>query len=121
MPTQDVDIFIIGAGPIGLACGIRAQQAGLSYVIVDKGCLVNSLYHYPINMTFFSTSERLEIGGVPFVSILPKPNRVESLEYYRSVVVTYGLQLRFIQEVKSIKGIDRANTVQTEHNNYKAK
>ena len=73
------DVVIIGAGPIGLACGIAAQEKQLDYLILDKGTLVNSLYHYPLNMTFFSTSDRLEIGGVPFISQNPKPTRSEAL------------------------------------------
>ncbi|MGA7839081.1 MAG: NAD(P)-binding domain-containing protein, partial [Ignavibacteriaceae bacterium] len=79
------DVIIIGAGPIGLRCGIEAVKRGKSYLIVEKGCLVNSLYNYPTNMTFFSTSERLEIGEVPFVSHGDKPTRRESLEYFRRV------------------------------------
>src|SRR5690606_21505556 len=79
------DLLIVGGGPIGLACGIAAKEAGLTYLIVEKGCLVNSLYRYPQNMTFFSTSERLEIGNIPFVSISPKPKRAEALEYYRRI------------------------------------
>jgi len=79
LKTQPYDIIIIGAGPIGLACGIEAQKAGLNYTIIDKGCLVNSIYNYPNNMTFFSTSEKLEIGLVPFISHQPKPNRQEAL------------------------------------------
>jgi thioredoxin reductase (NADPH) len=80
-----LDILIIGGGPIGLACGLAAQKAGLSFVIVEKGCLVNSLYNYPSTMTFFSTSEKLEIGGVPFVTVHNKPTRNDALEYYRRV------------------------------------
>ncbi len=92
MPLENLyDVIIIGAGPIGLACGIEAKKAGLKYLIIEKGCLVNSLYHYPLNMTFFSTSERLEIGDVPFISHGPKPNRAESLEYYRRVCSTWNL------------------------------
>lgn len=79
---EHYDVFIIGAGPIGLVCGIEAKKAGLSYTIADKGCLVNSLFNYPLNMTFFSTAEKLEIGGIPFVSHFAKPNRTEALEYY---------------------------------------
>ena len=78
-------LLIIGGGPIGLACGLEAQKAGLDYLILEKGPLVNSLYRYPVNMTFFSTSERLEIGGIPFVSNNAKPTRAEALEYYRRV------------------------------------
>lgn len=97
-----LDIFIIGAGPIGLACGIEAREAGLSYVIADKGCLVNSLYNYPQNMTFFSTSEKLEIGGVPFVSNSPKPTRAESLEYYRRVALKFELRTHLFEEVQEV-------------------
>src|SRR6186713_2075164 len=96
------DIVIIGAGPIGLACGIEAKRAGLSYVIIEKGCLVNSLFNYPMNMTFFSTSERLEIGGVPFISHQPKPNRVEALEYYRRVCSSWQLNVRLYEQVESV-------------------
>ncbi|MGE6220329.1 YpdA family putative bacillithiol disulfide reductase [Nubsella zeaxanthinifaciens] len=98
---QQFDVLIIGAGPIGLACGIAAQKAGKSYVIIDKGTLVNSLYNYPVFMTFFSTSERLEIGNVPFVSINPKPNRNEALEYYRRVTEKFQLNVHLFEEVVS--------------------
>jgi thioredoxin reductase (NADPH) len=82
------DVIIIGAGPIGLSCGIEAEKRKLRYLIIEKGCLVNSIYNYPINMTFFSTSDRLEIGGIPFVSHGDKPTRREALEYYRRVKAT---------------------------------
>ncbi|WP_432708229.1 YpdA family putative bacillithiol disulfide reductase [Pedobacter sp.] len=98
-----VDVLITGAGPIGLACGIEAKKAELSYVIVEKGCLVNSLYHYPQTMTFFSTSEKLEIGGVPFVSINPKPGRAEALEYYRRVALKFELHINLFETVQSVK------------------
>jgi thioredoxin reductase (NADPH) len=98
-----MDVFIIGAGPIGLACGIEAQNAGFNYLIVDKGCLVNSLYNYPLSMTFFSTSEKLEIGNVPFVSHLNKPNRSEALEYYRRVALHYKLKTNLYTDVLEIK------------------
>jgi len=97
------DILIIGGGPIGLACGIEAKKAGLSYIILEKGCLVNSLYNYPANMTFFSTSDKLEIGGIPFVSNNIKPTRSESLEYYRRVTEHFDLQIRLFEEVKSVR------------------
>ena len=100
--TNPFDIVIIGAGPIGLACGLEAKAKGLSYVILEKGCLVNSLYHYPVNMTFFSTSERLEIGGIPFVSNNAKPTRNESLEYYRRVAVSAGLNIHLFEKVEQI-------------------
>lgn len=95
------DLIIIGAGPIGLACGIEASKAGLRYLILEKGCLVNSLYHYPLGMTFFSTSERLEIGGVPFISHGPKPNRFEALEYYRRVCMSWQLNVKLYEAVRS--------------------
>ena len=99
---QNYNILIVGAGPIGLACGIEAQKAGLSYVILEKGPLVHSLYHYPANMTFFSTSERLEIGSIPFVSNNAKPTRAEALEYYRRVAETFHLNLRLYESVETI-------------------
>lgn len=99
---QTYDLIIIGAGPIGLACGIEAQKAGLSYLIIEKGCLVNSLYHYPANMTFFSTSEKLEIGAVPFISNNPKPTRPEALEYYRRVCTSWKLNVKLYEEVKAL-------------------
>lgn len=96
-------LLIIGAGPIGLACGIAAQKAGLDYVILEKGCLVNSLYHYPVNMTFFSTSERLEIGNVPFVSNNAKPTRNEALEYYRRVTAHFQLNVKLFEPVEKVE------------------
>jgi len=100
------DIIIIGGGPIGLACGIKAKEAGLSYIILEKGCLVNSLYNYPQNMTFFSTSEKLEIGGVPFVSNSPKPTRAEALEYYRRVTLKFILNVHLFEQVLSINKLN---------------
>src|SRR5882672_2277650 len=96
------DLIIVGGGPIGIACGLEAQKAGLSYLILDKGCLVNSLYNYPANMTFFSTSERIEIGEIPFVSNNVKPVRSEALEYYRRVSVSHRLNIHLQEEVKEI-------------------
>ncbi|MCP9748582.1 YpdA family putative bacillithiol disulfide reductase [Lacihabitans sp. CS3-21] len=103
---EKYDVVIIGGGPIGLACGIECQLSGLSYVILEKGCLVNSLYNYPTTMTFFSTSERLEIGGVPFVSISAKPTRSEALEYYRRVTQNRTLNVRLFEEVTSVENND---------------
>ncbi|MES2829569.1 MAG: YpdA family putative bacillithiol disulfide reductase [Bacteroidota bacterium] len=100
------DLLIIGSGPIGMACAIEAKKAGLSYVIVEKGALVNSLFNYPVFMTFFSTSQKLEIGGVPFVSISNKPNRNEALEYYRRVAESYQLNINLFEAVKSVKKND---------------
>jgi thioredoxin reductase (NADPH) len=116
-----LDIFIIGAGPIGLACGLAAQKAGLSFVIVDKGCLVNSLYNYPSTMTFFSTSEKLEIGGIPFVSNNVKPTRAEALEYYRRVAFSNHLPIKLFEEVTQVSGEDGAYTIITAKASYRVK
>lgn len=101
LPAQ-IDVLIIGAGPIGLTCGIEAQAAGLNYLIIEKGCLVNSLYNYPSNMTFFSTSEKLEIGNIPFVSTNLKPTRAEALEYYRRAATHFKLNIRLFEEVLKV-------------------
>lgn len=96
-------LIIIGGGPIGIACALEAQKAGIEYLVLEKGTLVNSLYNYPVNMTFFSTSERLEIGGVPFVSNNPKPNRSEALEYYRRVTLDHKVNIHLFEEVQEVK------------------
>ena len=88
------DLLVVGAGPTGLACAIEAQKAGFRAVLVDKGCVCNSIFHYPAHMTFFTTSERLEIGGIPFPSPNAKPTRSEALEYYRQVAAYYRLDIR---------------------------
>jgi len=111
---QNIDVVIIGAGPIGLACGIRAEAEGLSYIIVDKGTLVNSIYHYPYGMTFFSTSEKLEIGGVPFISHNPKPTRMEALEYYRRVASSHKLNTSLYNSVRNIEKNESGFMVDTE-------
>lgn len=116
----EYDVVIVGGGPIGLACGIEARKAGLRYIILEKGCLVNSLYHYPMNMTFFSTSERLEIGNVPFISHGPKPNRVESLEYYRRVCQSWELNIRLYEKVESIRQHQGSHVVATSKATYTA-
>lgn len=116
-----LDIFIIGAGPIGLACGLAAQKAGLSFVIVDKGCLVNSLYNYPATMTFFSTSEKLEIGNIPFVSNNVKPTRAEALEYYRRVTTSNHLPVQLFEEVKDMTHGADGYTINTSKATYHAR
>jgi thioredoxin reductase (NADPH) len=83
--ANNFDLIIVGGGPIGIACALACKSNNLSYLVIEKGCLVNSLYNYPQQMTFFSTSEKLEIGNIPFVCVHPKPNRNEALEYYRRV------------------------------------
>jgi len=121
MREEIQDIFIVGAGPIGLACGIEAEKAGLSYVIVDKGCLVNSLYNYPRNMTFFSTSDRLEIGEVPFISHNPKPTRAEALEYYRRVASSWKLKTQLYEKIEQVVKEDDIFTIKSSKTSYKAK
>jgi thioredoxin reductase (NADPH) len=122
MPGQEVyDIVIIGAGPIGLACGLQAKAKGLRYLILEKGCLVNSLYHYPVNMTFFSTSERLEIGNIPFVSNQAKPARNEALEYYRRVAVSAALDIRLFEEVLCVVKKEMQFVVKTAKAAYTAR
>ncbi|PWK28485.1 thioredoxin reductase (NADPH) [Arcicella aurantiaca] len=116
------DLIIIGGGPIGLACGLEAQTAGLNYLILEKGCLVNSLYNYPANMTFFSTSDRLEIGDVPFVSNNAKPTRSEALEYYRRVALHRKLNMKLFEEVDNISPkSDGIYTIHTKKASYETK
>jgi thioredoxin reductase (NADPH) len=116
-----VDVLIIGAGPIGLACGLEAQRAGLSHLILEKGCLVNSLYKYPLNMTFFSTSDKLEIGDIPFTSIQAKPNRPEALEYYRRVADSQHLNIKLFEEVAHIALQTENYCIHTDKNTYTAR
>ncbi|MDG5767457.1 YpdA family putative bacillithiol disulfide reductase [Balneolales bacterium ANBcel1] len=111
-------VSIIGAGPIGLACGIALKNRGIPFRIIDKGCLVDSIFHYPTNMTFFSTSDRLEIGGVPFISHGMKPTRREALEYYRRVAESYKLPLHLYEEVKEVRGRDGDFIVSTDKGEY---
>jgi thioredoxin reductase (NADPH) len=105
-PEMRADVLVIGAGPTGLACAIEAQKVGLKVIIVDKGCLVNSLFHYPANMVFFTTPELLEIGNIPFTTSLQKPTREEALEYYRKVAEHYELDVRQYEWVKTVMGED---------------
>lgn len=113
-------VIIIGAGPIGLAAGIALKQKQIPFRIIDRGCLVNSIYNYPKNMTFFSTSDRLEIGGIPFISHGHKPTRREALEYYRRAAESYELPIHLYEEVLDIKGSDGDFTVVTTKNKYSA-
>lgn len=115
------DLIIIGAGPIGLACGISAQEEGLNYIIIEKGTLVNSLFNYPLNMTFFSTSDRLEIGTIPFISQQPKPTRSEALEYYRRVASSKKLKINLYEEISSITKSNVGFNVITSKNKYSSK
>jgi len=116
-----LDVIVIGAGPIGMACGIEAERKGLSYLIIDKGTLVNSLYHYPMNMTFFSTSDKLEIGDIPFISHNSKPTRSEALEYYRRVASHWKLNIKLYEEVTHIKNVQQVFELTTYKGSYAAK
>jgi thioredoxin reductase (NADPH) len=116
-----LDVLIIGGGPIGLVCGLEAKRAELSYLILEKGVLVNSLYHYPSNMTFFSTSERIEIGNIPFVSNNIKPTRPEALEYYRRIAVSQNLNIHLHETVIKVTQRDENYMVKTSITEYTAK
>ncbi len=108
------DLLVVGAGPTGLACAIEAQKAGFRVVLVDKGCVCNSLFHYPAHMTFFTTPELLEIGDIPFPSPNPKPSRNEALQYYRLVAAYYKLDIRQYHRVERVSGADGDFTVHVE-------
>lgn len=113
------DILIVGAGPIGIACALKAKKAGLSYIVIEKGPLVNSLYHYPTNMQFFSTSEKLEIDNIPFISKEAKPSKQEALEYYRRIATSENLAIHMFEKVLEVKR-DKNFTVQTSKSIYTA-
>jgi len=115
------DAIVIGAGPTGLACGLELKRRGLRAMIIDKGCVVNSLYNYPTHMTFFTTPELLEIGDIPMTSMYEKPTRTEALKYYRRVAEHYKLDIHQYERVESIDGSDGAFTIPTTKSCYKAK
>jgi thioredoxin reductase (NADPH) len=115
------DIIIIGGGPIGIACGLEAQKKGLTYAIIEKGPIVNSIYKYPVNMQFFSSSEKLEIGGVPFISKEPKPSRSEALEYYRRITTSSQLNIHLFEKVNSVVKNNHIFSVTTSKDNYQTK
>lgn len=111
--SQPLDLLIVGGGPIGISCAIAAQEAGLNYVVLEKGCLTNSLYHYPLDMQFFSSSEKLELNQIPFNSTEAKPRRKEALEYYRRIVSHFELNIQLFEKVSEVKKIpkDKSKTV----------
>jgi len=115
-----LDLVIVGGGPIGIACGLEAQKKGLSYVILEKGPIVNSLFHYPVNMQFFSSSEKLEIADIPFISKEAKPKRNEALEYYRRIVTSNRLQIQLFEKVETIVKAASVFTVTTTRATYNA-
>jgi thioredoxin reductase (NADPH) len=113
-------VIIVGAGPIGLATAIELKRKNIPTKIIERGCLVNSIFHYPKDMTFFSTSERLEIGDVPFISHNPKPTRREALEYYRRAAESYDPDIHLYEEVQDISGQDRSFVITTDQDSYEA-
>lgn len=120
--TKEYEIIIIGGGPIGIACALEAEKNGLSYLIIEKGCLVNSLYHYPTNMSFFSSSEKLELDNIPFISTNAKPKRAEALEYYRRIVSNNSLNIHLFETVIAVDSKNEDfHVVKTSKNTYTAK
>jgi thioredoxin reductase (NADPH) len=115
------DVIIVGGGPIGIACGLEAKKNGLSYLIIEKGPIVNSLFNYPINMQFFSSSDLLEIDNIPFISKEAKPKRNEALEYYRRIVTSNQLNIHLFEKVTDVKKSDDLFTVTTEKDGYTSK
>nr|WP_293302687.1 YpdA family putative bacillithiol disulfide reductase [Allomuricauda sp.] len=118
---QDFDVVIIGGGPIGIACGLEAKKQGLTYVIIEKGPIVNSLFNYPINMQFFSSSEKLEIDDIPFISKEAKPKRNEALEYYRRIVTSNQLNIHLFEKVLDAEQKAASFNIKTDKDTYKAK
>ncbi|NNL08355.1 MAG: YpdA family putative bacillithiol disulfide reductase [Croceitalea sp.] len=117
---QNYEVIIIGGGPIGIACGLEAKIRGVSYLIIEKGPIVNSLFNYPINMQFFSSSEKLEIDNIPFISKEAKPKRNEALEYYRRIVTSNNLNINLFEKVEHIEKKASNFKVKTSNNNYQA-
>lgn len=116
-----LDLIIVGGGPIGIAIGLEAQKAGLNYLILEKGVLVNSLFNYPVNMQFFSSSEKLEIGGVPFISKEAKPKRDEALEYYRRIVSSNDIRIHLFEAVEKIEKQESHFDIQSSKGHYQAR
>lgn len=114
------DLIIIGGGPIGIACGLEAKKKGLSYLIIEKGPIVNSLFNYPSNMQFFSSSEKLEIDDIPFISKEAKPKRDEALEYYRRIVTSNKLNIHLFEKVESVNKADTTFTIVSDKDTYSA-
>ena len=120
--TDQYDVIIVGGGPIGLACAIEAQKNNLKYLIIEKGAIVNSIFNYPLYMTFFSTAERLEIGDIPFNCLAPKPGRQEALEYYRNIHRYFKFNINLFEKVTEVKKIENSTfVVSTDKKLYKAK
>lgn len=118
-PSEPLDVLIIGAGPIGLACALEAQKRGFRYVTIEKGCVANSIYGYPLFMHFASTPDLLELGGVPFIAQTEKPTRQEALAYYRRVADHHNLRIHLYEKVLSVQGEDGAFEVTTDKERYR--
>ncbi len=118
---QEFDVVIIGGGPIGIACGLEAKKQGISYIIIEKGPIVNSLFNYPVNMQFFSSSEKLEIDEIPFISNEAKPKRNEALEYYRRIVTSNQLNIHLFEKVLDTEKEGETFLVKTDKDAYQAK
>ena len=118
---QNFDLIIIGGGPIGLACGVEAKKAGLDYVILEKGTLTNSIFNYPVNMTFFSTSDRLEMANIPFMSVGNKPTRTEALEYYRRIFFHFDLNVNLYEGVETLSKMGDLFQIKTTKSSYQTK
>lgn len=121
MTESIYDLIIVGGGPIGLACAIEAEKKKLKYVIIEKGAIVNSIFNYPLYMTFFSTAERLEIGGIPFNCLAPKPGRQEALEYYRNIHRYFKFNINLFEKVLDIQKNQEIFKIATDKNNYESK
>ncbi|EJF99338.1 YpdA family putative bacillithiol disulfide reductase [Flavobacterium sp. F52] len=121
MTESIYDLVIVGGGPIGLACAIEAEKKNLKYVIIEKGAIVNSIFNYPLYMTFFSTAERLEIGGIPFNCLAPKPGRQEALEYYRNIHRYFKFNINLFEKVTDILKSQGIFNITTDKRNYESK
>ena len=115
---KKLDVIIVGGGPIGIACGLEAKKKGLDYLILEKGPIVNSLFNYPVNMQFFSSSERLEIDNIPFITNEAKPKRNEALEYYRRIISSNKLNINLFEKVKTVQKKDAIFTITTTKGSY---
>ncbi|WP_179317533.1 YpdA family putative bacillithiol disulfide reductase [Winogradskyella undariae] len=121
MKKLDLDVLIIGAGPIGIACALECKKRNLNYLVLEKGALTNSLFNYPLNMSFFSSSDKLEIDDIPFISNNPKPTRNEALEYYRRVTTSKALNINLYEKVEDLKKIENGFNIQSNKATYLAK